>query len=296
MKMLVTGRNGQVGWELGRALQPLGEVVTVGRDQADFAAPASLRALVLREQPDVIVNAAACTAVDKAESEPDLALRINAAAPAALARAALETGALLIHFSTDYVFDGARNGRYAEDDLPNPVNAYGRSKLAGERAIAESGCRHLILRTQWVFGAHGGNFLRTILRLAGEREHLRVVADQFGAPTSARLIADVTAQLLGRHGAGGESPAGVYHLAAAGRASWYDYASFIVEAARALPKLAQSLMVKTIEPIPATAYPLPARRPANSCFDCGKLERTFGLHLPPWQRGVAFCLAELAAR
>ncbi|MBK8335632.1 MAG: dTDP-4-dehydrorhamnose reductase [Sterolibacteriaceae bacterium] len=294
--MLLTGRNGQVGWELARALQPLGDIVAVGRDQSDFAAPDSLRPLVLRERPDVIVNAAAYTAVDKAESEPDLALRINAQAPAALAQVALETGALLIQFSTDYVFDGARNGRYAEDDPPNPANAYGRSKLAGERAIAESGCRHLILRTQWVFGAHGGNFLRTMLRLAGEREHLRVVADQFGAPTSARLIADVTAQLLGRQAAGGESPAGVYHLAAAGRTSWYDYASFIVETARALPTLAQSLKVKTIEAIPASDYPLPAKRPANSCFDCGKLERTFGLHLPPWQHGVALCVAELAAR
>ncbi len=294
--MLVTGRNGQIGWELARALQPLGDVVAVGRDQADLAAPDSLRPLVLRERPDVIVNAAAYTAVDKAESEPDLALRINGDAPAALAQVALETGALLIHFSTDYVFDGASNGRYVEDDPPNPSNAYGRSKLAGERAIADSGCRYAILRTQWVFGAHGGNFLRTLLRLAGEREHLRVVADQFGAPTSARLVADVTAQLLGRRAAGGESPTGVYHLAAAGRTSWHEYASFIVETARALPRLAPSLKVKTIEAIPASDYPLPAKRPANSCFDCGKLERTFGLRLPSWQRGVALCLAELAAR
>ena len=198
MKLLVTGRNGQVGWELTRALQPLGEVVALDRAQADLAVPNSLRDRVLRERPAVIVNAAAYTAVDKAESEPDLAMRINGEAPAALARAARDTGALLIHYSTDYVFDGSKEGPYLEDDLPNPISEYGRSKLGGERAIAESGCRYVILRTQWVFGSHGGNFLRTILRLAGGRECLRIVADQFGAPTSARLIADVTAQMLGR--------------------------------------------------------------------------------------------------
>ncbi|MBK6974853.1 MAG: dTDP-4-dehydrorhamnose reductase [Sterolibacteriaceae bacterium] len=296
MKWLVTGRDGQVGWELSRALQPLGEVVPLGRVEADLAVPDSLRDRVLQERPAVIVNAAAYTAVDKAESEPDLAMRINGEAPAELARAARDTGALLIHYSTDYVFDGAKEGSYLEDDLPNPISQYGRSKLCGERAIAESGCRYAILRTQWVFGSHGGNFLRTILRLAGGRECLRIVSDQFGAPTSARLIADVTAQMLGRMAGGELAPDGVYHLAAAGRASWYDYASFVVATARTLPGLAERLKVKSIEPIATADYPLPATRPVNACFDCGKLERAFGLTLPPWQRGVELCLAELAAR
>lgn len=296
MKLLVTGRNGQVGWELTRALQPLGEVLALGREQADLTAPDALCDRVLRERPDVIVNAAAYTAVDKAEAEAGVALRVNAEAPAALARAARECGALLVHYSTDYVFDGTRAEAYREDDAPNPMSEYGRSKLAGEQAIAGSGCRHAILRTQWVFGSHGGNFLRTMLRLAGEREQLRIVADQFGAPTSARLIADVTAQMLGRLAAGEDVPGGVYHLAAAGRASWYDYASFIIATARALPKLAESLKVQSIEPIATADYPLPAKRPANSVFDCSKLEACFGLKLPLWQRGVELCLEELAAR
>ena len=296
MKMLVTGCNGQVGWELTRALQPLGEIEALGREEADLASPASLRDRLLQARPDVIINAAAYTAVDKAESEPDLAMRINGEAPGEFARAARDAGALLIHFSSDYVFDGAKDSPYLEDDPPNPLSEYGRSKLAGERTIAESGCRYAILRTQWVFGSHGGNFLRTILRLAAEREHLRIVSDQFGAPTSARLIADVTAQMLGRLAAGETAPDGVYHLAAAGRASWYDYAGFVVARARTLPNLGDALKVKSIEPIPTADRLLPARRPANSTFECGKLERAFGLTLPPWQRGVELCLAELAAR
>ena len=296
MKMLVTGCNGQVGWELTRALQPLGEIEALGREEADLASPASLRDRLLQARPDVIINAAAYTAVDKAESEPDLAMRINGEAPGEFARAARDAGALLIHFSSDYVFDGAKDSPYLEDDPPNPLSEYGRSKLAGERTIAESGCRYAILRTQWVFGSHGGNFLRTILRLAAEREHLRIVSDQFGAPTSARLIADVTAQMLGRLAAGETAPDGVYHLAAAGRASWYDYAGFVVARARTLPNLGDALKVKSIEPIPTADLLLPARRPANSTFECGKLERAFGLTLPPWQRGVELCLAELAAR
>lgn len=296
MKMLVTGRDGQVGWELTRALQPIGEVVALSREQADLALPESLRALVLRERPEVIVNAAAYTAVDQAESEPSLAMRINGEAPAALAHAAREIGALLIHYSSDYVFDGAKPSPYLEADAPNPISEYGRSKLVGEQAIVQSDCRYIVLRTQWVFGSHRGNFLRTILRLASQREHLRVVADQFGAPTAARLIADVTAQILGRCAAGQALPSGVLHLAAAGRASWYDYASFIVARARELPELAATLKVQSIEPIAAADYPSAAKRPANSVFDCSKIEQSFGLTMPPWQRGVLLCLAELAAR
>jgi len=296
MKMLVTGCNGQVGWELARCLQPLGEVVALGRAELDLADAAAIAACVARQRPDVIVNAAAYTAVDKAEGESELAFRINAEAPAALAQAAKACDALLVHYSTDYVFDGSRAGAWREDDVTNPCSTYGRSKLAGEQAIASSGCRHLILRTQWVFGSHGGNFLRTILRLAREREQLRIVADQFGAPTAARLIADVTAQIIGRRAAGLPVADGMYHLAAAGRTSWHAYASLVVELARRVPALAEGLKVREIVPIATADYPLPAQRPANSVFDCSKLERALGLRMPNWQRGVELCVAELAAR
>ncbi len=296
MRILVTGCNGQVGWELARCLQPLGEVMALGRAELDLADAPAIAACVARQRPDVIVNAAAYTAVDKAESESELALRINAEAPAALAQAAKACDALLVHYSTDYVFDGSRAGAYREDDATGPRSAYGRSKLAGEQAVAASGCRHLILRTQWVFGSHGGNFLRTILRLAREREQLRIVADQFGAPTAARLIADVTAQILGRQAAGLPVADGTYHLAAAGRTSWHAYASLVVELARRVPALAEGLKVREIVPITTADYPLPAQRPANSVFDCGKLEHALGLRMPNWQRGVELCVAELAAR
>ena len=296
MRMLVTGCNGQVGWELARCLQPLGEVMALGRAELDLADAPAIAACVARQRPDVIVNAAAYTAVDKAESESELAFRVNAAAPAALAKAAKACDALLVHYSTDYVFDGSRAGAYREDDATDPRSAYGRSKLAGEQAVAASGCRHLILRTQWVFGSHGGNFLRTILRLAREREQLRIVADQFGAPTAARLIADVTAQILGRQAVGLPLVDGVYHLAAAGRTTWHAYASQVVDLARRAPALADGLKVREIVPIATADYPLPAKRPANSVFDCGKLERAFGLRMPIWQHGVELCVAELAAR
>ena len=296
MKMLLTGCNGQVGWELARCLQPLGDVVALGRAELDLANAGAIAACVASQRPDVIVNAAAYTAVDKAESESELTFRINAEAPAALAQAAKACDALLVHYSTDYVFDGTTGGAYTEGDATAPCSVYGRSKLAGEQAVAASGCRHLILRTQWVFGSHGGNFLRTILRLAREREQLRIVADQFGAPTAARLIADVTAQILGRQAGGLQVADGVYHLAASGRTTWHEYASFVVERARACPALGQGLKVREIVPITTADYPLPAKRPANSMFDCGKLERAFGLRMPNWQRGVELCVAELAAR
>ncbi len=296
MKMLLTGCNGQVGWELARCLQPLGDVVALGRAELDLANAGAIAACVASQRPDVIVNAAAYTAVDKAESESELAFRINAEAPAALAQAAKACDALLVHYSTDYVFDGTLTIAHTEGDATVPCSVYGRSKLAGEQAVTASGCRHLILRTQWVFGSHGGNFLRTILRLAREREQLRIVADQFGAPTAARLIADVTAQILGRQAGGLQVADGVYHLAASGRTTWHEYASFVVERARACPALGQGLKVREIVPITTADYPLPAKRPANSMFDCGKLERAFGLRMPNWQRGVELCVAELAAR
>jgi dTDP-4-dehydrorhamnose reductase len=296
MKMLLTGCNGQVGWELARCLQPLGEVVALGRAELDLANAGAIAACVASQRPDVIVNAAAYTAVDKAESESELAFRINAEAPAALAQAAKACDALLVHYSTDYVFDGTLTIAHTEGDATAPCSVYGRSKLAGEQAVTASGCRHLILRTQWVFGSHGGNFLRTILRLAREREQLRIVSDQFGAPTAARLIADVTAQILGRQAGGLPVEDGVYHLAASGRTTWHEYASFVVERARACPALGQDLKVREIVPITTADDPVPAKRPANSMFDCGKLERAFGLRMPNWQRGVELCVAELAAR
>ena len=296
MKMLLTGCNGQVGWELARCLQPLGDVVALGRAELDLANAGAIAACIASQRPDVIVNAAAYTAVDKAESDSELAFRINAEAPAALAQAAKACDALLVHYSTDYVFDGTQAGAHAESDATAPCSVYGHSKLAGEQAVAASGCRHLILRTQWVHGSHGGNFLRTILRLAREREQLRIVADQFGAPTAARLIADVTAQILGRQAGGLQVADGVYHLAASGRTTWHEYASFVVELARRVPALADGLKVREIVPIATADYPLPAKRPENSLFDCGKLERAFGLRMPKWQRGVELCVAELAAR
>ena len=305
MRILILGAAGQVGFELSRSLAGLGQVLTADRvaDPAlgvdlaiDIGDPVALGERVIALAPDVIVNAAAYTAVDQAEDEPELADRINHLALVALGQAARRRNALVLHYSTDYVFDGQGTAPYREDHATAPRSVYGRSKLAGEQAVTASGCRHLILRTQWVFGSHGGNFLRTILRLAREREQLRIVADQFGAPTAARLIADVTAQILGRQAGGLQVADGVYHLAASGRTTWHEYASFVVERARACPALGQGLKVREIVPITTADYPLPAKRPANSLFDCGKLERAFGLRMPNWQRGVELCVAELAAR
>ncbi|TKD44162.1 dTDP-4-dehydrorhamnose reductase [Azotobacter chroococcum] len=298
MRILLLGKSGQVGWELQRALAPLGDVVALDRhgeqglcgDLADLdGLTATLRAL----DPDVIVNAAAYTAVDKAESEPELALRINGEAPGVLAREAARLGAWLVHYSTDYVFDGSGEQPWREDAPTGPLSVYGRSKLAGEAAIATSGARALVFRTSWVYAARGGNFAKTMLRLARERDQLRVIADQIGAPTGAELIADVTAhalrQVLGRADA---SPlSGVYHLAAAGETSWFDYARFVLLQAE---QAGEVLKVghEQIEAIPTSAYPTPAQRPLNSRLDTTKLQETFGLHLPNWQDGVARMLTE----
>jgi len=298
MKILLLGKNGQVGWELQRALAPLGEVVALDRhgeqglcgDLADLdGLTATLRAL----DPDVIVNAAAYTAVDKAESEPELALRINGEAPGVLAREAARLGAWLVHYSTDYVFDGSGEQPWREDAPTGPLSVYGRSKLAGEAAIAASGARALVFRTSWVYAARGGNFAKTMLRLARERDQLRVIADQIGAPTGAELIADVTAhalrQVLGS--ADASSLGGIYHLAAAGETSWFDYARFVLLQAE---QAGEVLKVghEQIEAIPTSAYPTPAQRPLNSRLDTTKLQETFGLHLPNWQDGVARMLTE----
>ena len=297
-RILLLGADGQVGWELRRALLPLGEVVPLTRAQADLSDLASLKSLLEREQPQVLVNAAAYTAVDKAETEFDLAQRINAAAPQVLADYAAAHDAWLVHYSTDYVFDGRKAAPYTETDTPNPQSVYGRSKLAGEQAIAASGCRHLILRTSWVFAARGGNFAKTMLKLAAERDSLRVIADQFGAPTSAELIADVTALALHRVLFGSADPArsdklsGLYHLTASGSTSWYGYAQCVIAqaAARGLPLRSRAEQVQAIG---TQDYPLPAPRPANSRLDCAKLQSTFSLCLPPWQTQVQRLIDEL---
>ncbi|MBV8646276.1 dTDP-4-dehydrorhamnose reductase [Paludibacterium sp.] len=292
-RILLTGINGQVGFELADALAPLGEVVAVSRAECDLTDVAAVEALLARIGPDMIVNPAAYTAVDRAESDETTAMAVNVAAPAAMARWAAAHGALLVHYSTDYVFDGDGAEPYRETDPTGPRSMYGRSKWLGEEAVRAAGGRHLILRTSWVFGRHGANFLKTMLRLAGERETLRVVADQFGAPTSAALIADMTARQLQRYlSQPNSAPLGTYHLTAQGRTNWCDYARYVIDGAR---KRGMTLKVTDIEAIGTADYPLPAPRPANSCLDCGKLERDIGITLPPWQDGVDRVLDQLIA-
>jgi dTDP-4-dehydrorhamnose reductase len=285
-RILLTGIGGQVGWELQRTLQPLGEVIACDRQKLDLADPDRLRAALRDIKPALIVNPAAYTAVDQAESEPELAQAINGAAPGLLAEEAKRLGALLVHYSTDYVFDGAKSAPYTEDDPTAPLGAYGRSKRAGEQAIAASGCRHLIFRTCWVYGARGRNFLRTMLRLARERDELSVVDDQHGAPTWSRLIAETTALALARH-AGQQ---GIYHLAAAGATSWHGFATAIVAEARARGILDRATPVRRIT---SADFPTPVRRPANSRLDCGRLHADFGLRPPDWETQLRLCLDEM---
>ena len=296
MKILLLGKNGQVGWELQRALAPLGELTALDRQAddglcGDLTNLDGLAATVRAVQPQVIVNAAAYTAVDKAEGEPELAQRINAEAPAALAREAAALGALLVHYSTDYVFDGTGSAPWAEDAPTGPLGVYGATKLAGEQAIAQTGCPHLILRTSWVYAARGGNFAKTMLRLAQERERLTVIDDQWGAPTGAELIADVTAHAVAQTR---EQPAkaGIYHLTAAGETTWFSYAKYVLALA-GQPQKAIKIKATELLPIPTSAYPTPARRPHNSRLDTRKLQTRFGLALPPWQHGVRRMLAEI---
>jgi dTDP-4-dehydrorhamnose reductase len=295
LKVLLTGKNGQVGFELARHLADTHhELVSVGSADCDLSKPAAIRDLIQTVKPDVLINPAAYTAVDRAESERDLAKAINADAPEVMAGELKKTGGLLIHFSTDYVFDGQKASPYNELDAPNPQSVYGQTKLLGEQAITASGVAHIILRTSWVFGSHGHNFLKTMLRLAAEREELGVVNDQFGTPTSARFLAHTVTQMLGRLGpekAGNQEAAdraaltGLYHCSCSGRTSWYDYAEFAIELARnngAKLKLQPSNLI----PIPFSAYPTPAARPANSVLDNTKLEQTFGIQRPDWQSEV----------
>jgi len=295
-KILLIGKDGQLGWELQRALVLLGELRAVGRHEADLGAPESLRACIRAFQPDIIVNAGAYTAVDKAESEAELAHRVNALGPGVLAEAAQKCGAWLVHYSTDYVFDGCKDGAWIESDPTNPLSVYGRSKCLGEEAIRSSGARHLILRTSWVFAARGGNFVKTMLRLAKEREVLEVVSDQIGAPTGAELLADATALALQRIALAGPDTghfAGTFHLSAAGSTSWHAYAQHAIAQAQAHG--AQLLAgPEQVLPIPASAYPAPAARPANSRLDCSKFSNRFGISLPDWRYHVNRLIAELA--
>ena len=280
MRILLTGRTGQVGWELERALAPLGSVIATDRAGLDLGDPETIRRIVREAKPDVIVNAAAYTAVDRAESEPEAAMRINGAAPGVLAEEARRLGALLVHYSTDYVFDGAKDSPYVEDDLPRPLNEYGRSKLQGERAVLASGCRHLVLRTSWVYAARGSNFLRTILRRGREQSELRVVTDQVGAPTSAAAIAGATALLLASAG-----PLGLFHLSASGATSWHGFAEEIVALA-GLPA--------RVVGIRSQDYPSAARRPRNSLLDNARLKAAYGIVLEDWRQPLRATIAQAA--
>ena len=289
MKILLTGKNGQVGFELRRALAPLGEVVAVGRDDCDLADANALRALVRRVAPDVIVNPGAYTAVDQAESAPAAASAVNARAPGVLGEEGARLGALVVHYSTDYVFDGRKIGAYVETDATNPLGVYAKSKLEGEQAVAAANPRHVILRTAWLYAPYGANFLCTMLRLARERPELRVVADQHGQPTYVPHLAEallaIADALAGKQR---QDIGGTYHIAAGGETTWHGFAGAIVRAGARLgtPQV-------PVIPITTAEYPTLAARPANSRLDCSKLERTFGVRLPHWQQGLAACIAEL---
>ena len=296
MKILLLGKNGQVGWELQRSLAVLGEVVALDFDSpgplaADFSKSESLAATVRAVAPQIIVNAAAHTAVDKCESEPDVARALNARSPAVLAREAKTSGAWLVHYSTDYVFDGSGSTPWVEDSPTGPLNVYGATKLEGEEAIRASGCKHLIFRTSWVYGARGGNFAKIMLKLAAERERLSVIDDQFGAPTGADMLADITAHAV-RAAAQRAELAGTYHAVAQGETSWHGYARHVIEFARAAGR---PVMVApgASEPVPTSAFPTPAQRPGNSRMNTNKLRDTFDLSLPTWQAGVDRLLTEV---
>lgn len=301
-KILLFGKNGQVGWELQRSLMPLappGALIALGRDSesldGNLAEPEKIRQTVMTIKPDIIINAAAYTAVDRAETTAELAQTINADAPGVLAQAAKQLDAWLIHYSTDYVFDGKNSQPYIETDEPNPLNAYGKTKLAGEQNIIASGCRHLILRTSWVYSTYGNNFIKTILRLAQERDQLQIVDDQIGAPTGAELIADVTAHIVHVLRSDPDQSlayGGLYHLTAQGYTSWYEFARFILKQAASA-----DMDLKTtpghLHPIASSDYPTPAVRPHNSRLNTDKLIKTFHLHLPDWQTGVSRTLSEV---
>lgn len=287
LNILVSGKTGQVAVELQKHLAGLGNLIVLGRDVLDLSQPEQIRAQVRAHKPDLIIIAAAHTAVDQAESEPELAFAINASAPGVFAEEAAALGIPLIHYSTDYVFDGSKPAPYTEDDATNPLGVYGKSKLAGELAIAASGAQHLILRTSWVYSTHGKNFLLTMQRLLQERPELRVVADQIGAPTWAGTIAQSTRALIERWQAGEAGAWGTYHLTAQGETSWFGFTQAI-----AAHLSAQGKTCATLEPIPASAYPTPAARPQNSRLDCSKLAREWGVTQPDWEAALSECVAE----
>ena len=298
MKILLFGKNGQLGWELQRSLAPLGELITLDRHSTDLCGDLTrlqaLAATVQRVRPDVIVNAAAYTAVDKAESEPEVARLINALAPGVLAQEAHKLGAWLLHYSTDYGFDGSGSQPWCEADTPAPLSVYGQTKLEGEQLVAAHCSRHLVFRTSWVYAARGGNFARTMLRLAQERERLTVIDDQFGAPTGAELLADVSAHAV-RHVQQHPQHAGIYHLAAAGETTWHEYAKHVLAQVGRV-RSAIEIVAKEVVPVPTSAFPTAARRPHNSRLNTAKLQTTFGLALPAWQQGVDRMLAEILDR
>ena len=287
LKILISGKTGQVAVELQKHLAGLGELIVLGRDVLDLSQPDQIRAQVRAHKPDLLIIAAAHTAVDQAENEPELAFAINAIAPGVFAEEAAALGIPLIHYSTDYVFDGRKPAPYTEDDATNPLGVYGKSKLAGELAIAASGAQHLILRTSWVYSTHGKNFLLTMQRLLQERSELRVVADQIGAPTWAGTIAQSTRALIERWQSGDAAAWGTYHLTASGETSWFGFSQAI-----AGHLTAQGKACATLEPIPASAYPTPAARPQNSRLDCSKLAREWGVAQPDWEAALSACLAE----
>lgn len=295
MHILLLGRRGQVGWELQRSLSVLGHVTALDHDSqdhcGDFANPQGVADAVRALRPDVIVNAAAHTAVDKAESEPERARLLNATTPGVLAEEAARLGAWLVHYSTDYVFDGSGSRPWVETDAPAPLSVYGRTKREGEQLIAQSGCRHLILRTSWVYAARGGNFAKTMLRLAQERERLTVIDDQWGAPTGADLLADVTAHAI-RHLQRQPQDGGLYHCVAGGETTWHSYAKYVIAQAGKVQN-AMKIIANEILPVPTSAFPTPAVRPHNSRLHTAKLQATFGLTLPHWQQGVARMLNEI---
>ena len=295
MKILLLGKNGQLGWELQRSLAPLGEVIArdAGNKElcGDLTDLEGLARTVQTVKPDVIVNAAAHTAVDKAESEPQRVRTINALAAGVLAQEAARANSWLVHYSTDYVFDGSGDQPWLETDATAPLNVYGATKLEGEQLIQQSGCRHLIFRTSWVYGARGGNFARTMLRLARERDSLNVINDQIGAPTGADLLADITAHAI-RAALKRPELSGLYHLVAGGETSWHGYAGFVIDFARRAG-IALKVAPDAIKPVPTSAFPTPAKRPHNSRMDTTKLRRTFDLNLPSWETGVTRMLSEV---
>ncbi len=291
MKILLLGKNGQLGWELQRSLACVGDVVALGHSEADLSQADTLAAIVKLHAPNVIVNAAAYTAVDKAETDALTAQAVNAESPKILAHAAKACGALLVHYSTDYVFDGAGIRAWLETDTTAPLNVYGATKLAGEQAIVDSQCKHLVFRTSWVYAARGGNFAKTMLRLAQERETLSVIDDQFGAPTGADWLADMTAHAIVQASAN-STKLGLYHAVAAGETTWHGYATEVVAQAKAL---GYDIKTTQINAVATSAFPTPAKRPSNSRLNTAKLEKTFGIRCPSWEKGVLRMMKEITA-